>query len=252
MLAAGCASAPADTQGEAAAENGNDPYESFNRTMLDFNLAVDKAVLRPVAFVYKEGVPDPLRTNVHNFLENLRGPVILANDLMQGEMDRAGTTLLRFAMNSTIGVFGINDFATEAGIEKHDEDFGQTLAIWQVDSGPYLVLPIFGPSNPRDATGLVVDTLLDPITWLVPREYQIGRAVAAAVDRRARRYEEINDLEENSLDFYSAVKSLYRQRREDEIRNGSPSAVSPTPGRLSTVPSESRPDQQTEVSTPDN
>lgn len=247
---AGCATPPPE-DGAAPGQNGNDPYESFNRSMLDFNLALDKAILKPVAFVYKEGVPQPLRTNVYNFLENLRAPVIFANDLMQGELDRAGTTLLRFGMNSTLGLLGINDFATEAGIPKHDEDFGQTLAVWEVEPGAYLVLPIFGPSNPRDATGLVVDTLIDPVTWLTPFEFRLGRAVATAVDRRARRYDQINDLEKNSLDFYSAVKSLYRQRRVDEIRNGASSAVSPTPGRLSVEPEPVGPDQQTEVANPD-
>ena len=248
VLVAGCATPPpaSDSAAVAAFQQDNDPYEPFNRAMLDFNLALDKAILKPVAFVYKEGVPDPLRTNVYNFLENLRSPVIFANDLLQGEMDRAGTTLLRFGMNTTVGLLGINDFATEAGIHKHDEDFGQTLAVWEVKPGPYLVLPIFGPSNPRDGVGLIVDTLLDPVTWLAPSEYRIGRAVTRAVDRRARRYDEINDLEKNSLDFYSTVKSLYRQRRLDEIRNGAPSAISPAPGRLSGSTGQDADDQQTQ------
>ena len=155
LLLAGCATAPPpeDKEAVAAFKEANDPYEPFNRAMLDFNLALDKAILRPVTSVYLEVVPDPLQTNVHNFLQNLRGPVIFANDLLQGELDRAGTALLRFAMNSTFGILGINDFAAEVGIEKHDEDFGQTLAIWEVESGPYLVLPVFGPSSPRDGVG---------------------------------------------------------------------------------------------------
>lgn len=213
-------------------------------------MTLDSAVLKPVAYVYKEGVPKPLQTNVTSFLANLRSPVIFANDLMQGQFDRAGDTLLRFAMNTTWGLFGIADVATEMGVPRHDEDFGQTLATWNVDSGPYLVLPLFGPSNPRDAAGLIVDTLIDPITWLVPTEYQLGRTAATAVDRRARHYSEINDLQKNSLDFYSAVKSLYRQRRDDEIRNGAPTAVSPTPGRLSIAP-EAQPEQQTQELTSD-
>ena len=249
LLAGGCANKE-DADLPASSVSKADPYESFNRTMLDVNMTLDKAVLRPVAYVYKEGVPKPLQVNVTSFLANLRSPIIFANDMMQGEFDRAGDTLIRFAMNTTWGLFGIADIATEMGVPPHDEDFGQTLAVWQVDSGPYLVLPLFGPSSPRDAAGLVVDTLLDPITWLAPPTYQIGRTVTAAVDRRARHYDEINDLEKNSLDFYSAVKSLYRQQRENEIRNGAPSAVAPTPGRLSVAP-EAMPDQQSQELTSD-
>jgi phospholipid-binding lipoprotein MlaA len=238
MLAAGCATPPpaSDTAAVAAFNEANDPYEPFNRAMLDFNLALDKAILRPVAFVYKEGVPDPLQTNVTNFLANLRGPVIFANDLLQGEFERAGNTLLRFAMNSTIGILGINDFAGEAGIPEHKEDFGQTLGTWDVEEGPYLVLPIFGPSNPRDGVGILADSLIDPFTWLTPFEFRLGRAVGQAVDRRARAYDQLNDLEKNSLDFYAAIRSLYRQKRRDEIRNGAPGAIKPVPGGLSGLP----------------
>ncbi len=248
VFAAGCATPPPATDKEAVAafEKDNDPYEPFNRAMFDFNLFLDDAILRPVSYLYKEGVPEPLQYNVHSFLNNLRGPVIFANDLFQGEMDRAGNTLLRFAMNSTIGLFGIADVATEAGIPAHDEDFGQTLAVWNTEPGPYLVLPIFGPSNPRDAVGLVVDTLMDPVTWIASTEFGIGRAATTAVDRRARRYDAINDLQKNSLDFYSAVKSLYRQRRLDEINNGVPTAVSPAPGRISVAPDGAGKDQQSQ------
>lgn len=234
-MAGGCATPPPadDREATAAFLETNDPYEPFNRAMLDFNLAVDKAVLKPVAYVYKEGMPDPFQTNIHNFLENLRGPVIFANDMMQGEWDRAGNTLLRFAMNSTIGLLGINDFAGEAGIMKHDEDFGQTLATWQVESGPYLVLPIVGPSNPRDGVGLLVDSLIDPFSWTTPFEFRIGVAAGRAVDRRARNYDAIEELERNSLDLYAAIRSLYRQSRANEIRNGAPAGTSPVPGGLS-------------------
>jgi phospholipid-binding lipoprotein MlaA len=250
LLAAGCATAPpaSDQAAVAAFNKANDPYEPFNRAMLDFNLALDKAILKPVAYVYKESVPDPLQTNVTNFLANLRGPVIFANDLLQGEFDRAGITLLRFAMNSTIGILGINDFAGEAGITGHTEDFGQTLATWDVDDGPYLVLPIFGPSNPRDGVGIVADNLIDPLSWLTPFEFRIGRTVGNAVDRRARNYDQINDLEKNSLDFYAAIRSLYRQRRVDQIRNGAPASSTPIPGIISVVPQKTD-GQQSEATT---
>lgn len=230
----------------AAYVEANDPYEPFNRAMLDFNLFLDRYILRPVAWVYKEGVPDPLRTNVYNFLENLRGPVTLANDVMQGEWDRAGTTLMRFGFNSTWGLFGINDIATEVGMVKHEEDFGQTLAVWKVDPGPYLVLPIFGPSNPRDAVGLVTDTLIDPFTWTTPKDFRLGVTVTRAVDRRARNFDAIDDLQKNSLDLYAAIRSLYRQRRMDEIRNGAPSAIAPVPGGISATPDRKTVPQQSQ------
>ena len=246
LVVTGCATPPPseDKEAVAAFKEANDPYEPFNRAMLGFNLALDKVVLRPVTSVYREAVPDLIQTNIHNFLQNLRGPVIFANDLMQGEIDRAGTTLLRFTVNSPIGILGINDFATQVGIEKHDEDFGQTLATWDVESGPYLVLPIFGPSNPRDGIGLIGDRLLDPFTWFAPFEFTVGRAIGTAVDKRSQTFDQFNDLEKNSLDFYSAVRSLYRQKRRDEIRNGAPTAIKPVPGGLTGVPSDDAGDQQ--------
>lgn len=253
LLATGCATPPpaSDREAVAAFNEANDPYEPFNRAMLDFNLALDKAILKPVAYVYKEGVPDPLQTNVTNFLANLRGPVVFANDLLQGEFERAGNTLLRFAMNSTIGILGINDFAAEAGIAKHTEDFGQTLATWQVEEGPYLVLPIFGPSNPRDGVGLLADSLIDPFTWLTSFEFRLARAGGQAIDRRARNFDQLNDLEKNSLDFYAAIRSLYRQKRRDEIRNGAPTTTEPLPGGLSGVPAASPKGQQSNATTPE-
>lgn len=253
LLATGCATPPpaSDREAVAAFNEANDPYEPFNRAMLDFNLALDKAILKPVAYVYKEGVPDPIQTNVTNFLANLRGPVIFANDLLQGEFERAGNTLLRFAMNSTIGILGINDFAAEAGIAKHTEDFGQTLATWEVEEGPYLVLPIFGPSNPRDGFGLLADSLMDPFTWLTPFEFRLGRAGGQALDRRARNFDQLNDLEKNSLDFYAAIRSLYRQKRRDEIRNGAPTTDKPVPGGLSGVPATAPQGQQSNATTPE-
>ena len=244
LLAVGCATPPPanDKAAVAAYNQANDPYEPFNRAMLKFNLALDKAILKPVAYVYRENVADPLQTNVTNFLSNLRAPVIFANDLLQGEFERAGTTLMRFTMNSTFGVLGINDLAGDLGMEEHSEDFGQTLATWDVDDGPYLVLPIFGPSNPRDGVGILADSLMDPFGWVVPFEYRLGRAVGSAVDKRAQNYDHINDLEKNSLDFYAAIRSLYRQRRVEEIRNGVPASDSSIPGGISIVPQ--KPDGQ--------
>ena len=169
-----------------------------------------------------------------------RSPVIFLNDLLQGELDRAITTAVRFMVNSTIGILGVIDIATEMGLEGHDEDFGQTLAVWGVPEGPYVVLPLFGPSNPRDAIGLVVDFLVDPFNlWAenTDRDFAIfARAGTRAVDLRATHMEALDNLEKTSLDFYATIRSLYRQRRANEIRNGEPSANMPAPG-LSQVPS---------------
>jgi phospholipid-binding lipoprotein MlaA len=246
FLVTGCATPPpaSDSEALAAFNEVNDPYEPFNRSMLEFNLALDKIILRPVAYVYKEGVPTPIKSSVTNILANLRGPVIFANDLLQGEVERAGTTLVRFTMNSTVGLLGIIDVASEVGFEKHAEDFGQTLAIWEVEEGPYLVLPIFGPSNPRDGIGIIADTLMDPLTWLTSLEIQLGIAGGEALDRRARNFDQLNDLENNSLDFYAAVRSLYRQKRRDEILNGAPASMTPVPGSLSGAQSKGLQGQQ--------
>ncbi|MEE2997555.1 MAG: VacJ family lipoprotein [Pseudomonadota bacterium] len=249
MLLASCATAPPpeDKEAVAAFKEANDPYEPLNRAVLDFNLALDKAIVRPVASVYLEIVPEPVQNSVHNFLENLRSPVIFANDLFQGNLDRAGTTLARFALNSTAGILGLFDVATEAGIKKHDEDFGQTLATWEVEPGPYLVLPIFGPSNSRDSVGLITDILIDPFTWFTSNEFRVGRTIGTAVDKRARNFDQINDLEKNSLDFYSAVRSLYRQKRRDQIQNGAPAENTPVPGGLSGLPDGNSGNQQGEA-----
>ncbi|MEG3620214.1 VacJ family lipoprotein [Magnetovibrio sp. PR-2] len=226
FMVSACATAPDPKDSEAVTEYNeiNDPLEPFNRAMFEFNRGLDTLVLRPVAAMYRGFVPPPLRDLVSNFLSNLKTPVILLNDVLQGETERAWNTFSRFAINTTVGILGFGDPATEMGYPAHKEDFGQTLATWGVDGGPYLVLPILGPSNPRDAVGKVVDVITDPI-WhyaqntdkeYIPNE----RFVADAVDFRQRNMEDIDDLEKTSLDYYAAVRSLYRQVRDDEINNG--------------------------------
>jgi len=242
-LLAGCASSEDDAVAEAAYEEANDPLEGLNRYIFEVNLGLDKLLFRPLAEVYRAALPDIVQDVVRNFLNNLRTPVILFNDLMQGELDRAWTTTARFGINSTVGVLGLWDFATDWGFPRHDEDFGQTLAVWGVGDGPYLMLPLLGPSNARDALGRVVDYVIDPWSWFIPED-GIGalagtdgvcdvcdtmRSGLDALDARARNIEAIDDLERNSLDFYATVRSLYRQRRQDQIRNGEPSANIPVP-----------------------
>ena len=232
---AGCASAPKnDPEALAEFQKLNDPAEPLNRDIFDFNKGLDDAVIKPVTGAYRAVAPDPVRRGVHNFLNNLRTPVILANDLLQGEFRRAGITLTRFVINSTVGVLGFSEQAAGMGFEFHNEDFGQTLAVWGVSEGPYVMLPILGPSNPRDAVGFVVDFFFDPINYWAnntDRQYiTFARTVVREIDTRDQLWDILNDLERSSVDFYAAIRSLYRQRRTDEINNGGTPAEQPTPG----------------------
>lgn len=230
----GCATAPKDPAARAEFEKDNDPIEPFNRAMFAFNKQMDGMFLRPAAVAFKEALPEPVQDGVHNFLSNLRGPVVLANDLLQGEFDRAGNTAGRFVINTTVGVLGVWDAAAYMGIEGHSEDFGQTFATWGVGEGFYLVLPFLGPSNPRDAVGLVTEYLVDPVNIYLRDNDQDGwilaRSLVTGVDFRARNLQTIDELERTSLDYYVAVRSLYRQRRADEISNGKGTSEVPAPG----------------------
>ncbi len=233
-LIAGCATAPdpGDTEAVAEYEEVNDPGEPTMRVIFEFNRGLDTAILKPAAEVLRE-TPAAFQRGVHNFLNNLHSPVIFFNDLLQGEFERAGTTLARFLINSTVGILGFMDQAKEMGLEFHNEDFGQTLAVWNVPEGPYLMLPVFGPSNPRDTVGLVVDFLLDPFNWWASNTDNDwatwARAGVRGVDLRARHFDALEDLERSSLDFYAAIRSLYRQHRADEISNGESSSFMPAP-----------------------
>ncbi|WP_316980192.1 MlaA family lipoprotein [Shumkonia mesophila] len=235
-LVAGCATAPDPTDREAVVEfqQINDPGEPTNRAVFAVNQVLDKGVLKPAAGMYRHLVPPAVRTGVGNALNNLRSPVIFFNDVLQGEMRRAGVTFMRFVINTTIGIGGLGDPASDMGFPYHSEDFGQTLAAWGVGEGPFVMLPVFGPSNPRDAVGLVVDFLVDPINmWAnnTDREYiTYARGATRAVDERARNYDLLEDIERSSLDFYATIRSLYRQRRVDEIGNGETRGNVPGPG----------------------
>src|SRR5215813_1192619 len=161
-----CATPPTDPAARADFDRTNDPLEPMNRKILDFNLFVDRILFKPVAQGYRWIVPEYGRNRLRNFLDNLNEPVIFINDTLQGEFSRANTTAGRFLFNSTFGIGGLWDRASEIGMEKQSGDFGQTLYAWGVPDGPYLVLPILGPSNPRDAVGLAVDSYLDPFYWV--------------------------------------------------------------------------------------
>ena len=233
-LLGACATPPTDPDALAEYNEINDPGEDVNRGVFAFNQALDRAILKPVAQGWRELAPVPVQNGAHNFLNNLRSPIIFINDVLQLDFERAMTTLFRFLINSTFGVAGLADPATEMNLPFHNEDFGQTLAVWGFEEGPYIMLPIFGPSNPRDTIGLVVDFITDPFNawadntgneWAPPTD-----SAATAVDVRARYFDELEELEKSSLDYYAAIRSLYRQRRASEISNGANSANMPAPG----------------------
>lgn len=221
-------------QAKPEAEDVNDPLEPLNRAIFEFNEVLQDAILRPIAKFYNENVNLTVRQGVSNFLDNLKTPVILANDILQGELNRALQTFGRAFVNSTFGIFGLADVAGELGVHRHTEDFGQTLAVYGMEEGFYLVLPIFGPSNPRDAVGkLLVDPYMDPIgMWLTNTDrdtanYSFG--ASKGVEEYAGIVDELDQVKKTSVDYYAAVRSLYRQKRKTEIHNGSILELPPIP-----------------------
>ena len=209
-----------------------DPFEPVNRAIFSFNNVADRIVLEPIAKGYKK-LPSPLQSGINNFLSNLRAPLVVVNQLLQGQADNAIQSSGRFFVNSTVGVFGLFDVAEKIGLEEKEEDYGQTLATWGVGDGFYIVLPLFGPSNLRDTTGMVLTMITDPINayavsegeaWLVPM-----RTAANAVDQRSQIIDEVNALRDNSVDYYAAVRSSYYQNRNAAINNVDDSELTPLP-----------------------
>ncbi len=212
---AGCATTPPDA--------ANDPYEQTNRDTLKLNGKIDKYFVVPTVAVYFVLVPEGGRRGVHNFLGNLSLPTIFVNDMLQGEVSRAGKSMWRLVINSTLGLGGFLDPASKIGIPGHGEDFGQTLAVWGVTEGPYLMLPFLGPSNPRDAVGLAVDTAIDPTNQIAFKQHMwwsAGREYFTLLDVKGQTYQTVQGIQRSSVDYYSSLRSLYRQLRAEQIRNG--------------------------------
>lgn len=204
-----------------AQESENDPLESLNRGVFQFNLALDGFVMEPAAKAYRWVFPDIVRTGVQNFFANLRAPIVLANDILQGEPDRAQLTLGRFMFNTIMGVGGLVDVGGLLGMpERHNEDFGQTLAAYGIGPGPYLMLPLLGPSNPRDTVGFFVDFVFDPLTFLASTEVNLARIGTEMLSFRERNIENIDEFKRSSIDLYASTRTLSRQLRDNEIRNG--------------------------------
>jgi phospholipid-binding lipoprotein MlaA len=217
MLAlSACSSAPADT----SAADQNDPMESINRGIFNFNQVVDKYAIGPVAKGYRYITPDPLRSRIGNASDNLLEPLNMINAFLQGDFQGGMTSFWRFVLNSTIGIAGLNDVAGSAGLPYKHEDFGQTLAVWGVGDGPYVVLPLLGPSSLRDTGGRVTDWLIDPVNWAVDdTSTEIWIAVAQGLVERERLIDVIDDVNETSLDPYVTMRSMYRQHRKAQIGN---------------------------------
>ena len=208
--------------GCAMGTNPRDPFERFNRGVYEFNEAVDRAVLKPVAEGYRFVLPQFVRSSVSNFFSNINDVIVALNNLLQGKFTNAYTDFGRIAINSTLGVLGLFDIASEAGIEKHDEDFGQTLGWWGMPEGPFIVLPLFGPSTGRDVVGRVGDWFSDPVTYVDPTRSRNQLWGTRLVNRRAELLDASKVLETAALDPYEFVRDAYLQRRRNLTYDGAP------------------------------
>jgi phospholipid-binding lipoprotein MlaA len=208
---------------DALPERIYDPFEGMNRGIFAFNDVVDRFFLRPIAWTYGQVMPDRGKTSVRNFFRNLGSPVRFANDGLQGTMGDAGNTFMRFLINTTVGVGGLFEVAEDWGFPYKPSDFGTTMHTYGVNGGPYLIVPFFGPSTMRDATGLVVDSAMNPLAWLADTTVNGAVLGGRVISTRENLIQPLDDLREGSLDFYAALRSAYYQDRATELRKGVPS-----------------------------
>ncbi len=207
---------------QAQGADARDPWEPLNRRVYAFNDVIDTAVLRPVAQAYEKVLPSFARTGVHNFLGNLSDVWSMANSALQLKGQATAETLMRVSVNTVFGLAGVLDVATEMGIPKRKEDFGQTLGYWGVPSGPYVVLPILGPSTVRDGLGLPLDFKGDPGQNVSDAATRNSLTVLRVTDLRASLLKTVDSVKESSLDPYSFVRDAYLQKRENDIYDGNP------------------------------
>ncbi|MGH7995385.1 MAG: MlaA family lipoprotein [Opitutaceae bacterium] len=230
---AGCATPPKDPSALAAFKALHDPLEPLNRRVFAFNQQVDRFLIKPIAEGYLHVVPPPGRDGIRNFVQNLGEPLVFLNSVLQGDLKRSGNAAARFAINTTAGIAGVFDVAAKNGLRYQIGDFGQTLYVWGFKAGPYLVLPVVGPSDPRDAIGSGIDLYLDPFRYVAerynyPTGISVAKAAIAGIDQRARSIGTLDELKRESVDYYASFRSLYRQHRAAEVRNGH-IAPAPTP-----------------------
>ncbi|WP_458094466.1 MlaA family lipoprotein [Roseomonas sp. WA12] len=234
ILLSACSSTGAST-------NADDPAEPVNRGVFAANQFLDRNLVAPVARAYRDSLPQVVRSSVGNFAGNLREPMTLANDLLQGNTTRAWNTTQRFVVNSTVGVAGLMDVASDLDLPRHSADFGQTLGVWGVGPGPAVQLPLLGPSNARDTIGTVVGFVANPLSFIpggaIAVIGQVGTG-ARLIDGRAELLDTTDQLERTSLDYYATLRSANAQRRaalvEEGIRGGTGASVTVIPGGAET------------------
>ena len=216
----GCATSQHDAATVDDGDADHDPAEPVNRAIFKANVAADHAVMKPVANAYVDYVPEGVQTGIHNVVQNLKEPAVAVNDALQGNVTQAWQSVQRLAINSTVGVAGIFDVAADLGLQPHKADFGQTLGVWGVGEGPFVELPLLGPSNARDTVGTVVDFAMNPLTYVggaPATAASVSTGAANVVDTRAQHLHDLDELERNSLDYYATLRSVYRQHRDAEI-----------------------------------
>ena len=234
---AGCAS--------VRSPDPRDPWEPMNRGIFEFNDGLDRAILKPVAQGYRFVLPGPIRDGIRNFFSNLQDPWIALNQLLQGKVEEALSDTWRFIVNSTFGVGGIFDIASDMRLPKHAEDFGQTLAVWGVDFGPYLILPILGPSSARDALGTAVASQMY-LPWQLPKwldlehrvAWQNSLTIVDVIQTRANLLDASDLLEQAALDRYAFLRNAYFQRRRNLIYDGNPPPLPPSDEQPDAAPAE--------------
>jgi phospholipid-binding lipoprotein MlaA len=216
VILAGCATTP------AAPPADPDPFESFNRDVYAFNDALDRALFGPVARAYLRHVPEPARRGVGNFFTNLTGPNVVLNDVLQGKFRQAFEDTMRFVFNSTFGVGGLMDVASAKGLVRHEEDFGQTLAVWGIPQGPFLMIPVLGPFTTRALHGAAMSYFTYPLFWVDDVRITAPLAALGFIDVRAGAEAALRVVEETALDPYVFVRNAYLQRRNFLIWDGNP------------------------------
>ena len=224
-----CANMPKSADSEF--QPVSDPLEPMNRTIFDVNDFLDRLLIRPLTELYRFAMPDYIRQRIANIVSNMKEPVIMGNNLLQGEFTKAGVTGRRFLVNTIVGVGGTFEVANGWGLPQQAGDFGQTLSTWGVGSGPYLVLPLFGPSNFRDAAGLGVDTVAEPWQWVAASGGRIVKSqliysefAADGLTRREQTLDDYDALRAGSIDFYAEMRSVYTQYRDKQLGIKNPNA----------------------------
>lgn len=230
----GCATPPADPSARAQFRENNDPFEPLNRKTFAFNQAFDRAVVKPIAKGYRGALPQGARDGIRHFLDNLNEPIVFANTVLQGRIGDSGITGARFVINSTAGIAGFRDVASRNRMPKKIGDFGQTFWSWGVPEGPYIILPILGPTNPRDGVGSGVDAYIDPFRYIArsnnfATDVTAGRAGLDGIDKRSRSLDALDEMEKEAIDYYASFRSLFRQHRAAELTGSKHPAQMPSP-----------------------